>query len=126
MRAHVVAVQWDFQVIEAVDDQGRTVPVVPIPPSKLRWNSVGQVEAYLPEQEPPANRIVKMRVKTAVAYRAVLPQGDQAGATLPVPAIPFKPPMTSSPAGFPAGVEIVPFELTFRDLPIVERPPQNR
>jgi hypothetical protein len=126
VRTHVVAVQWDFQVIEAVDDRGRTVPVGPIPSSKLRWNSVGQVEAYLPQQEPSANRIVEMRVKTAVAYRAVLPQGDQAGATVPIQPIPFKPPTTSSPAEFPAGIKIVPFELTFRDLPIVERPPKDR
>ena len=126
VRAHVVSVQWDLQVIEAVDDRGRTVPVVLMPSSELRWNSVGQVEACLPKQEPPATRIVRMRVKTAVAYRAVLPQGDPAGAALPVSAIPLKPRMTSPPTGLPEGVEIVPFELTFRDLPIVERPAKNR
>ncbi len=126
VRTQVVSVQWNLQVIEAVDDRGRTVPVVPIPASKLRWNSIGQVEAYLPRQEPPATRIVKMRVKTAVACRAVLPQGDQAGASSPARATPFGPAVTPSPTGLPASVEIVPFELTFRDVPIIEQPPKDR
>ncbi len=119
--ARGASIQSVFEVVEAVDDRGRTVPV---PPIETRWSDSGQIESSLSKQEPPATCIVKMTVKTAVACRTALPPENPADALPPSAAPPGS--ERSSSRDSAAAVEIVPFELTFHDIPIIDRPPRDR
>lgn len=64
LKRHVASIQSSFDVLEAVDDRGRKIP---IPEVATRWDGSTQIEISLGKQQPPAKSIKKLRVKTAVA-----------------------------------------------------------
>jgi tetratricopeptide (TPR) repeat protein len=64
LKWHVVSIQSLFEVLEAIDDRGRKVP---IPGVRPRWYPSTQIEIQLGKQEPPAEKISKLVTRTVVA-----------------------------------------------------------
>jgi hypothetical protein len=61
---NIASIQSACSVVEAIDNRGRKVP---IPEVKTRWNDSTHIEIILGNQQPPAQSITRLRVKTAAA-----------------------------------------------------------